>query len=107
MSRGRRVMSRLGKDWSAWRACARPRPPDRSFGKVVANTQERVDAAGVEITVDVRAGRPARLVIDYAESCQADAIVVGHRRRPLEDLRPASTADRVARQAGCPVMVVR
>jgi nucleotide-binding universal stress UspA family protein len=79
---------------------------NRFFAKVVANAEERAEAAGVEITVDIRAGRPAPLILSYAESCRADVIVVGHSRHLLEDLLPASTADRVAHRAGCPVMVV-
>jgi nucleotide-binding universal stress UspA family protein len=83
------------------------RHKDRFFSKVAANAQERAEAAGIVVDVEIRAGRPAAAITRCARECGADVIVVGHNRHVWEDILVGSTADRVAHHADCPVMVVR
>jgi nucleotide-binding universal stress UspA family protein len=55
-----------------------------------------------------RTGRPDRAIVGLANELGADLIVVGtHPTSGLQRLFGGSTADRVARSASCPVVVVR
>ena len=55
-----------------------------------------------------RTGRPDRAVVQLAREIDADLIVVAtHETTRWERLHGGSTADRIARSAPCPVMVVR
>ena len=55
-----------------------------------------------------RTGRPDRAIVDLARELSADLIVVAtHPTTPLQRLFGGSTADRIARNATCPVVVVR
>jgi len=55
-----------------------------------------------------RTGRPDRAIVGLANELGADLIVVGtHPTSRLQRLLGGSTADRVARNASCPVVVVR
>ena len=80
---------------------------DIFFGKVAAAAEDQADAAGVEITVEVRPGHAAELITQYARECNADLVVVGHKGHFLNDYLLGSTADRVAHHAHCPVMIVK
>ncbi|WP_437763296.1 universal stress protein [Sorangium sp. So ce281] len=55
-----------------------------------------------------RTGRPDRAIVALARELSADLIVVAtHPQSPLQRLFGGSTADRIARNAPCPVVVVR
>ncbi|MGK3998741.1 universal stress protein [Sorangium sp. So ce1024] len=55
-----------------------------------------------------RTGRPDRAIISLARELSADLIVVAtHPQSPFQRLFGGSTADRIARNAPCPVVVVR
>ena len=58
---------------------------DIFFGKVAAAAEDQADAAGVEITVEVRPGHAAELITHYARECDADLVVVGHKGHFLND----------------------
>jgi nucleotide-binding universal stress UspA family protein len=66
-----------------------------------------VEAAGVNIDIDVRPGHAAGLITSHARDQQVDLIVVGHKGHFLGDYLLGSTADRVAHYAHCPVMIVK
>ncbi|MGV3517189.1 universal stress protein [Luteitalea sp.] len=78
--------------------------------------QARVRLAAIEpvaglddarITRVVATGVPHAAIIEYAESVDADLIVVGtHGYGPIKHLLLGSVAERVVRQAACPVMTV-
>lgn len=58
------------------------------------------------ITAHVRAGQPARSILQTAIDVNADLIVIGtHQRTPLEAMLVGSVAERVLRDALCPVLV--
>ena len=52
-------------------------------------------------------GHAAELIVRHAEKGGFDLVVVGHKGHFLEDYLLGSTADRVAHNAVCPVMIVK
>ncbi|XXX76228.1 universal stress protein [Sorangium sp. So ce134] len=55
-----------------------------------------------------RTGRPDKAIVSLARELSADLIVVAtHPQSPFQRLFGGSTADRIARNAPCPVVVVR
>ena len=83
------------------------REKDNFFRKLAAAARSQGEQAGVDIDVDVRPGHPAELIPRAAEEGGYDLIVLGHRGHFVRDRLLGSTADRVAEQAHCPVMIVR
>ncbi len=81
---------------------AAPMPPLRVLQHRSANGQARLMA------MHFRTGRPDRAIVGLAHELDADLIVVAtHPTGRLRRLLGGSTADRVARSAPCPVVVVR
>ena len=69
---------------------------------------ERGREAGVPATFMVWTGDPGSSIVAAAAAEQADLVVVGsHGRGRLGRMVMGSVSDHVARQAGCPVLVVR
>lgn len=63
---------------------------------------------GVPISSAVHLGRPAAGIIAVAKESQADLVVIAtHGRTGLKHLLLGSVAERVVREAPCPVLVVR
>jgi nucleotide-binding universal stress UspA family protein len=83
------------------------REKDDFFHDVLAAVGEQAAARGVEASTDLVPGHAAEVIIHYARAHGHDLIVLGHRGHFLGDYLLASTADRVAHHAHCPVMVVR
>lgn len=83
------------------------REKDAFFRALAAAAQSRGEQAGVDIDVEVRPGHPADVISRVAEEGSYDLIVLGHRGHFVRDRLLGSTADRVAEQAHCPVMIVR
>ena len=74
---------------------------ERALRVADAETNQRV-------FTHVRWGNPASEVLALAEEVQADMIVVGtHGRTGLSRLMVGSVAEKVVRNAGCPVLVMR
>lgn len=72
----------------------------------LTNVARQVAFAGRAIG-HVRVGEPARQVLQVATDIEADVIVVGtHQRKALERFFLGSVAEKVVRDAHCPVMVV-
>ncbi len=62
----------------------------------------------VPVTRDLVSGVPHQVILAQAKEEDADAIVMGtHGRRGLSHLIMGSVAQQVARQAPCPVIIVR
>jgi nucleotide-binding universal stress UspA family protein len=58
------------------------------------------------VTAHIRAGQPARSILQTAIDIDADLIVIGsHPRTRLESIIAGSVAERVLRDAHCPVLV--
>ena len=61
----------------------------------------------VETEIEVRSGHIEQVIVDYADDCDADVIVVGSPNRSwLEALFNSPISRRVTRSAPCPVLVV-
>ncbi len=83
------------------------REKDRYFNALAAVARERASVVGVEIEIEVRPGHAAEVISEVAAEGQYDLVVLGHRGHFLRDHLLGSTADRVAENAPCPVMIVR
>jgi nucleotide-binding universal stress UspA family protein len=69
---------------------------------------EKLKTAGVAARALERAGNPAQVIIETAEENAFDLIVIGTRgRHAIERFLFGSTADKVARYAKTPVLLVR
>jgi nucleotide-binding universal stress UspA family protein len=67
----------------------------------------RAAAPRIDVDVMVDVGQPARGILDRAASLPADLIVMGtHGRSGFEHLVLGSVAEKVLRQAACPVLTV-
>jgi nucleotide-binding universal stress UspA family protein len=79
-----------------------------------AEARERLQTLGLEgglepaqTTLAVAAGAPHRAIVDYALEHRADLIVLGsHGHGPVVHFLLGSVAERVVRQAVCPVLIV-
>jgi nucleotide-binding universal stress UspA family protein len=83
------------------------REKDLFFGRLAETARERAAQAGIELEVELRAGHAAEVISDFAAAGGYDLVVLGHRGHFLRDHLLGSTADRVAENAPCPVMIVR
>ena len=79
-----------------------------SFKGELRDAARQLQAAGVAAQAVEKAGNPAATIIETAESGGYDLVVVGVRgRHAIARFLFGSTADRVARHATTPVLVVR
>ncbi len=63
---------------------------------------------GVDVETATEMGPPARVIVEYADDGDVDAIVMGsHGRDGLSRVLLGSVAETVVRRAPCPVTVVR
>jgi nucleotide-binding universal stress UspA family protein len=83
------------------------REKDLFFNALAVRARRQAEQAGIELTVELRAGHAAEAISDFASSGGFDLVVLGHRGHFLRDHLLGSTADRVAEHAPCPVMIVR
>jgi len=83
------------------------REKDRFFGRLAETARAKAEHAGIDLEVELRAGHAAEVISDFASAGGYDLIVLGHRGHFLRDHLLGSTADRVAENAPCPVMIVR
>ncbi|MWG35041.1 universal stress protein [Halomarina oriensis] len=66
------------------------------------------EARGVDVSTVVEAGRPARVIVDYAEDYGVDHVVLGsHSREGVSRLILGSVAEAVVRRSSVPITVVR
>jgi len=70
--------------------------------------RREAEAAGVDVTGELRHGDPAETIVDYADEADADLLVLGTQRRP-DEYRAllGSVTDRVLRLASRPAIVVK
>jgi nucleotide-binding universal stress UspA family protein len=65
-------------------------------------------AAGIHVETEIQAGRPAEIILDVANSSGADMIAMAtHGRDGIRRFLMGSVADRVARHAHVPGLLVR
>lgn len=76
--------------------------------RIVAETEERANSAGIEASKDVRIGSPHREILEYAEENGVDLIVMGtHGRTGLNRYLLGSVTEKVVRLSDVPVLTVR
>ncbi|HEY9845004.1 MAG TPA: universal stress protein, partial [Candidatus Caenarcaniphilales bacterium] len=65
--------------------------------------------SGLSVSVEVRQGRPATEILNYARSLQAGLIAVGHRGASagIRDFLLGSVSSAIARYAACSVLIAR
>jgi glycine betaine transporter len=70
--------------------------------------REAAERAGVPVVSTAQVGLPAISIVDHATSLGVDLIVMGtHGRTGMAHLVMGSVAERVLRQAPCPVLTIR
>lgn len=81
---------------------------DAEEAKRELETWRESNCEGVESNSMLRRGEPHAQIIDVAKALGMDLIVIStHGRSGLARVLMGSTAERVVRHAGCPVLVVR
>jgi nucleotide-binding universal stress UspA family protein len=89
-------------------------PTERGFGwdgrertALLNSLRQAAEAAGVRFRVSVQHGDPAGVILLHASARRADLIVLGSSKRSgFDRFRLGSVAERVAREAAQPVLVV-
>ena len=80
----------------------------RQAGNSLRALAEKILPRDLEATLEVRIGRPAEEIIAAATESKSELIVMStHGRSGLDRLLIGSVADRVARLAPCPVLLMR
>lgn len=80
---------------------------ERIAETVLTDARTFADAAGANITITTRSGRPPRQILAYAEENDIDVIVLGtHGRSGLNRLLWGSISDLISHQSPVPVMTV-
>lgn len=74
--------------------------------KVMANLEKLADGAS-DMSCQVTTGKPGVRIVEVAKEIGADLIIVGAHHPSAVDYFMGSTAARVARRAGCSVLVQR
>lgn len=81
---------------------------EQESAKYLAALVQRISEPGLEITSEYRDGHPASVILQVAEELPAPWIVLAtHGREGMERWLLGSTAERLARHAPCPVVLVR
>lgn len=89
-------------EWNEWYERAR----DRANG-TFADAEALAEEYGVELTTETIVGRPARTIVDYAETHDIDQIIVGSHGRTESRVQLGSVADAVVQRSPVSVLVVR
>ncbi|MBB6645579.1 universal stress protein [Halobellus ruber] len=80
---------------------------EQEGNRIVSEAVEGLDA-GVDVVDTVLTGDPVETILDYADSVDADLVVMGtHGRRGLDRYLLGSTTERVVRLSSTPVLTIR
>jgi nucleotide-binding universal stress UspA family protein len=80
---------------------------EKAAGRHLLGIQERLQARGLTVDTVQRTGAPVVHILDEAEECAADYIVMGsHGHTAFYDLLVGSTTHGVLLRAPCPVVIV-
>lgn len=72
-----------------------------------AELKQIADEHDIEVTINVRRGKPATEILEILEDEGIDLVTIGSHQPGLQDYLLGSTAARVVRHAQCPVLVMR
>ncbi|SFR87336.1 Nucleotide-binding universal stress protein, UspA family [Halomicrobium zhouii] len=76
--------------------------------RALERIEQMAEAHGVDVTTAIEEGDPAESIVAYADDIDADLIVAGtHGRTGIKRRVIGSVAERIVRNATCPVMTVR
>ncbi len=79
----------------------------RAMGKLKLRVRSPLWRYGAHPNVDVRAGSPARILMETMEELEPDLIVLGrHSHQPIRDFLAGTLAARVLSEHKCPVLIV-
>ena len=80
---------------------------ERSIDEQLCDERRRAQRPGIPISVEHADGQPAEVIVRRAREEKVDLIVAGtHGRRGFRRLVLGSVAERVLRNAACPVIIV-
>ncbi|MCE7984494.1 MAG: universal stress protein [Caldilinea sp. CFX5] len=80
----------------------------RQAASVVVRTADKLHGLGVAVEEDALAGQPATVILNMAESRNADVIILGARGvSPWNGVILGSTSMAVVQGAKCPVLVIK
>jgi len=76
--------------------------------QTLSELRHRAEEADVDIETSMQHGRPAKTIVNHADDCDADLLVLGTKRRP-DEYRAllGSVTDRVLRLTTRPATVVK
>lgn len=78
------------------------------YGHHLAAAGEQAAKAGIELRTMLRAGHPARVIVDVAKEGDFDLVVLGHSRHfEVWAMFLGATAEKVSHHAPCSVLIVR
>jgi len=80
---------------------------DRRNAEARVELKALANAQNVAAEVEVRAGAASGQILQCAEDCEADLIMIASHRPGLSDYFIGSTAARVVRHAQCSVLIIR
>jgi nucleotide-binding universal stress UspA family protein len=81
---------------------------ERHVALVQAEVRHAADRQGLAVETTVRAGHPAKVLVDYAREGGFDLLVLGHAgHSAVWGIFLGTTSDKVIRHAPCSVLVVR
>jgi nucleotide-binding universal stress UspA family protein len=81
---------------------------DEHYGKLLAEVRKQGQEAGIEVKTGIRAGHPAKTIVEVAQEGRFDLILVGHRGvSGVWATFLGTTAEKVSRHAPCSVLIVR
>jgi nucleotide-binding universal stress UspA family protein len=83
------------------------REKDIYFNALAVRAKHQAEQSGLDIAIEVRPGHAAELISQVAAEGSYDLVVLGQRGHFLRNHLLGSTADRVAANAACPVLIVR
>lgn len=96
------VVYLYGESWAAEAAASRLKNADKHLAKFLA------DHKASNVTQVVREGDPGLSIVDYADECHADLIVMpSHGYHGAKRVLLGSVTERVLRHAKCPILVLR
>jgi nucleotide-binding universal stress UspA family protein len=85
-----------------------PAQPEVDAEEYLRSSAVGLPESDVQVVMEVGTGDPTEAIIDYAESHNADLIVMGTSGRgKLDKLIFGSTSEGVVRKAPCPVLLIR
>jgi nucleotide-binding universal stress UspA family protein len=84
------------------------RSAENFFGQIQAEAGDRLEAAGLVVHREIRAGHAGQVVPDYALEVGTDLLVIGHSGHSgIWGRLLGTTADKIVDHASCSVLVVR